>query len=99
VVKLEPTDSVPDFVSPDKTKQTVALRDFPSAVRKAFSDHFTPAMLEFTGCLRAWESPSGEELMELWQSVTPDEVSKAWDQLNGTKRLLEALVFSQFSFF
>ncbi|KAF5372211.1 hypothetical protein D9758_004936 [Tetrapyrgos nigripes] len=91
IVKVEATTSVPEFVSPDKSKTTVVLGDFPSNVRKAFSDYFAPALLEFVGCIKAWTSPESGEMANLWMSCTPDDVHQGWEKLNGPHALLEAL--------
>ncbi|KAF5343606.1 hypothetical protein D9758_015431 [Tetrapyrgos nigripes] len=91
IVKVEATTSVPEFVSPDKSKTMVVLGDFPSNVRKAFSDYFAPALLEFVGCIKAWTSPESGEMANLWMSCTPDDVHQGWEKLNGPHALLEAL--------
>ena len=45
------------------------IGDIPKVVLYSFQDVYTPCILELTGSLPAWESPSEEDLENIWNKV------------------------------
>jgi len=41
----------------------------PKAAHEPFRDVYTPRILDLTGVIPAWESPSGEDLENIWNEV------------------------------
>ena len=41
----------------------------PKAVHEPFRDVYTLCILDLTGVIPAWESPSGEDLENIWNEV------------------------------
>lgn len=97
-MKVEPTTSVPELVTPvNKRRRDIRLKDLPKAVQEAFTKVFTPVVIEFSGCIEAWTSPSVAEIEELWESTMPDGIYDRFSEFNAGK-VVEALVCSSTPF-
>ncbi|KAF5366985.1 hypothetical protein D9758_003949 [Tetrapyrgos nigripes] len=90
-VKIVPTTSVPELVTPTKRRKDVRLGQLASDLQIAFSKTFMPVVLEYTGCLTAWDAPKPQDLAELWGSVMPKPFHEQFAKLNADKTI-ETLV-------
>ncbi|KAF8152661.1 hypothetical protein B0H34DRAFT_822211 [Crassisporium funariophilum] len=87
IAKIEPTTSVPDYVSPEvrreltqtpKPKAKLGNDDLPSEVNKHFDEYFGPRLYEYFGLIRPWSSvkvDSDKEIIRLWTKYFPDQPS------------------------
>ncbi|KAJ3751281.1 hypothetical protein DFH05DRAFT_1388200, partial [Lentinula detonsa] len=91
ILRVEPTTSVPELVTPGKRRKDIRLRDLPKEVQGAFRSIFVPTIIEFCGCIEAWTSPTASDIQELWESTMPDGIHDQFSKLNGGK-VVEALV-------
>ncbi|KAJ3978220.1 hypothetical protein F5890DRAFT_1607517, partial [Lentinula detonsa] len=91
ILRVEPTTSVPELVTPGKRRKDIRLRDLPKEVQEAFRSIFVPTIIEFCGCIEAWTSPTVSDIQELWESTMPDGIHDQFSKLNRGK-VVEALV-------
>ncbi|KAJ3995440.1 hypothetical protein F5050DRAFT_1712881 [Lentinula boryana] len=91
ILRVEPTTSVLELVTPGKRRKDIHLRDLPKEVQEAFMSIFVPIIIEFCGCIEAWTSPTVSDIQELWESTMPDGIHDQFLKLNRGK-VVEALV-------
>ncbi|KAF8054858.1 hypothetical protein FPV67DRAFT_1752028 [Lyophyllum atratum] len=80
IAKIEPTTSVPDYVSLETPKPKAQLGDddLPSEVNKRFDEYFGPRVYEYFGTIRPWASvkvDSDTEIIRLWTKYFPNQPS------------------------
>ncbi|THU98232.1 hypothetical protein K435DRAFT_795885 [Dendrothele bispora CBS 962.96] len=76
------------------SEKSISFEDLPSNVRDAFNGTFMQAVIELTGCIRAWNTPNVDQLHEIWTKAMPDNMHHHFSDLN-TRRLIENLASNQ----
>ncbi|KAE9399455.1 hypothetical protein BT96DRAFT_993918 [Gymnopus androsaceus JB14] len=92
ILKVEPTTSVAGLVTPtNKQQKDICLKDLPKDVQQPFTEIFMPVIIEFSGCIDAWTSPTATEIADLWDSTMPSGIHNRFSELNAGKAI-EVLV-------
>jgi hypothetical protein len=79
IVRVEPTIAE-GFVT--RRRRDIRLKDWPPDVQMAFTKIYMPFVIEFTGCIDAWTSPSDEELSNLWYKFMPHGIHDEYSTHN-----------------
>ena len=86
MAKIAPTTSVPEFIPPHNgtrlshsqgplKKDQIQLSHLPSKIHHIFQMVFTPLLHEKFGNAQPWNSPSKDNIHELWSQIFKDALS------------------------